>query len=178
MQISKRLMNGMVLMYQGIAIVNYNDQYDDNKNTLGLKYWYCMNGKSSQPDIRNKFPRCESTAGNEDGHNDDEVNAHTHGTTGSDSENHRHSIVSAGSHQHASFSQAITFSAGTRGDYWAGRLRPTNSWNTTYDGNHRHWFTSVDGSHTHTLNNPSGGGGTSGKNMPKYSGLQFIRRSR
>ena len=176
MQISKRLMNGMVLMYAGDSIPNYDGQSSDHITTLGLKYWYCMNGLSGQPDMRNKFARCESTAGNIGGHDDDQVVAHTHSTTGSGSSNHHHYLSSVSNHSHVSIVECITFSSGTRGDFWDGHLRSTNLWDLTDAGAHTHDDTGSGGNHSHTLQDV--GGSLSGRNMPDYKSLNFIRRSR
>ena len=176
MQISKRLMSGMVLMYQGEGIGDYDTRTSD-LIAIGLKYWYCMNGKVSDsiPNIINKFPRCESTAGHQEGHDDGELVYHTH-TIGTGGISHSHSLSYVSSHNHTSISEAILFSSSNRASLWFGSVRTTTIYNTTSDGEHTHNVTSYEGNHSHTLETT--GGSATDKNMPKYSGLQFIRRLR
>lgn len=176
MQISKRLMNGMVLMYHGAELSNFANQDSDCKNTLGLKYWFCMNGRNGLTNMINKFPRCESTAGNEDGHDDDQLIAHTHSTTGSDGVNHSHSLAAVGNHSHSSLSKGVTLSTGNRGATSYGGLRGNLTTDIDEAPGHSHSVDSYEGNHSHTLETT--GGSTTGKNMPKYSGLQFIKRKR
>ena len=195
---------GTILMYDGTGIADVASRSEDigdrAGDTISLPGWKVCNGNGGTPNLLNKFIRSEATSGNTGGSDDAIVVNHSHTMYHTHSINHDHgSFTSDGSgtlytnYTDPDLTHHHTFNIGTSTNqlnypmsgYSYNKSYPTSD--TDKSMSHRHSINS----HTHTINPPpysgtSGGSSSAntgsqgssgtGKNMPAYYSLIFIKR--
>ena len=165
---------GVILMYDGNGIADADTRTEAigerTGDTISMPGWYVCNGQSGTPDLRNKFIRSESVSGNTGGSDDAVVVSHNHtGSTGGPSINST-GTVSAG-HTHYYYHWYGTTPRGL-----SSNLAANNVSHGYYTGgitaNHTHSMQS----HTHSFTTSTNGVDGTGKNMPAYYSLIFIKK--
>jgi hypothetical protein len=179
---------GTVLMYNGTAIPNSDTRSTDLEEIL-LYGWYVCNGQASTPDLRNKFILGATTAGTTGGSNDAQVPQHNHtvASVSNNSINHQHTISDTS--QATSMTHTHGYSTMHSGNTYiqgmgAGSNTSVGSFSTDNGSGsgHTHTFSITSGnesaahSHTGTTSTYTPGNGGTGRNIPPYYSLIFIRR--
>jgi len=187
---------GTILMYDGTGIADVSTRTEDigdrEGDTISLPGWKVCNGNGGTPNLLNKFIRSEASSGNTGGSDDAVVVSHSHsGSIGGSGTLYTNYTDPNLNHRHYNGERVQTndslgkywtvygqTSSGSGYNYTAGK---SSSKHNSYQGytsyhdhsmSHRHSINS----HGHSLTiNTTGVDGT-GKNMPAYYSLIFIKK--